>query len=201
VAVFHPPYVFIDNRLLDLNKYIHQNLLFPANDVKKRAKPNKRADDASKIADGMFLRCSANHSRLLSTAIDLTASNFYVVHQLIIIILFLLPRNPALRRKHISTALFRLAPCVSEPNAGRTDHHHPDQHCTKTCAKIQPWPASESDMRWLDSARQSNIRHRLNASWVVTGFTLSSQGARWLREFDIQASNDNRTFLPWGLLP
>lgn len=38
----------------------------------------------------------------------------------------------------------------------------------------------------------------LNASWVVSGFVFSSERTRWLKEFDVQASDDNRTFLPWG---
>ena len=38
----------------------------------------------------------------------------------------------------------------------------------------------------------------LNASWIVTGLVFSSKRARWLREFEVQASNDSKTFMPWG---
>lgn len=39
----------------------------------------------------------------------------------------------------------------------------------------------------------------LNASWVVTGLAFNGNvRQRWLREVEIQASDDNATFLPWG---
>ena len=38
----------------------------------------------------------------------------------------------------------------------------------------------------------------LNASWIVTGLAFSSGRTQWLREFDVHASDDNSTFLPWG---
>jgi hypothetical protein len=38
----------------------------------------------------------------------------------------------------------------------------------------------------------------LNTSWIVTGLVFSSERARWLKEFEVQASNDSKTFMPWG---
>ena len=38
----------------------------------------------------------------------------------------------------------------------------------------------------------------LNASWVVLGLAFGSDRSMWLKEIEIHASNDNRTFVPWG---
>jgi hypothetical protein len=59
-------------------------------------------------------------------------------------------------------------------------------------------PQNQTCGCWSAPANHQTFDIVLNASWVVTGFAFSSQRARWLREFDIQASDDNRTFLPWG---
>jgi len=58
-------------------------------------------------------------------------------------------------------------------------------------------PQNQTCGCWRAPANQT-FEIVLNASWVVSGFVFSSERTRWLKEFDVQASDDNRTFLPWG---
>ena len=39
----------------------------------------------------------------------------------------------------------------------------------------------------------------LNTSWVVSGLVFQTDHTRWLKRFNVSASNDNITFLDWGV--
>lgn len=68
----------------------------------------------------------------------------------------------------------------------------------KTAAKFSPGlPQNMSCGCWRAGNQIVDIY--LNASWIVSGlyFPRTSQ-VQWLKEFSVQASNDNRTFLSWG---
>jgi hypothetical protein len=48
------------------------------------------------------------------------------------------------------------------------------------------------------AGNQTDFDVSLNASWVVSGLTLSASRHRWLKRFSVAASGDNQTFLDWG---
>lgn len=59
-------------------------------------------------------------------------------------------------------------------------------------------PQNQTCGCWRASANQT-FDIILNSSWIVTGLAFSSGRTQWLREFDVHASDDNSTFLPWGV--
>ena len=68
----------------------------------------------------------------------------------------------------------------------------------RSVKKFSPgMPQNQTCGCWQSSNQTFDIA--LNASWIVSGLAFSNERARWLKEFDVQASNDNRTFIPWGV--
>jgi len=61
-------------------------------------------------------------------------------------------------------------------------------------------PQNQTCGCWRTPVNQSmSFDVMLNSSWIVTGLAFHSERRLWLREFEIHASEDNRTFLPWGV--
>ena len=58
-------------------------------------------------------------------------------------------------------------------------------------------PQNQTCGCWRSSSNQT-FEIALNSSWIVTGLAFGSERTRWLKEFDVHASDDNRTFIPWG---
>ena len=65
-------------------------------------------------------------------------------------------------------------------------------------AKFSPGlPHNQTCGCWR-AGNQAAFDVSLNASWVVSGLSLSASRHRWLRRFSVAASGDNQTFLDWG---
>jgi hypothetical protein len=60
-------------------------------------------------------------------------------------------------------------------------------------------PQNQTCGCWQTPANQTmSFDVMLNASWVVLGLAFGSDRSMWLKEIEILASDDNRTFVPWG---
>ena len=69
----------------------------------------------------------------------------------------------------------------------------------KRIQKFSPGlPQNETCGCWRAQENQT-INVALNSSsWVVSGLLFNASRGRWLRQFNIQASGDNTTFVDWG---
>jgi hypothetical protein len=60
-------------------------------------------------------------------------------------------------------------------------------------------PQNQTCGCWQTHANQTmSFDVMLNASYVVLGLAFGSDRSMWLKEIEIHASDDNRTFVPWG---
>ena len=57
-------------------------------------------------------------------------------------------------------------------------------------------PQNQTCGCWRSSSQTFDVA--LNSSWIVSGLAFSNDRARWLKEFEVHASDDNSTFIPWG---
>ena len=70
----------------------------------------------------------------------------------------------------------------------------------RTVQKFSPgMPQNQTCGCWNAPANQVVFDVVLNASWIVSGLAFGSGRKWWLKEFEIQASNNNDTFMPWGV--
>lgn len=52
---------------------------------------------------------------------------------------------------------------------------------------------------WRTPANQTVFDVALNASWIVSGLSFTAERRVWLKEFEVHASENNATYIPWGL--
>jgi hypothetical protein len=70
----------------------------------------------------------------------------------------------------------------------------------RTVQKFSPgMPQNQTCGCWRSPANQTVFDVVLNASWIVTGLSFHSDRQRWLKEIEVQASDNNRTYIPWGV--
>lgn len=69
---------------------------------------------------------------------------------------------------------------------------------TKRVLKFSPGlPQNQSCGCWRAPADQT-IDVALNSSWIVSGLVFNTNRRQWLRQINVKASIDNRTFVDWG---
>ena len=70
----------------------------------------------------------------------------------------------------------------------------------RTVQKFSPGlPQNQTCGCWRTPANQTVFDIVLNASWIVSGLAFSSDRKWWLKEFELQASDNNSTYMPWGV--
>ena len=70
----------------------------------------------------------------------------------------------------------------------------------RTVQKFSPGlPQNQTCGCWRTPVNQTVFEVALNASWVVSGLEFSRDRNWWLKEIEVQASDNNLTYMPWGV--
>jgi hypothetical protein len=60
-------------------------------------------------------------------------------------------------------------------------------------------PQNQTCGCWRAPVNQTVFDVVLNASWIVSGLSFHSDRRWWIKEVEVQASDNNRTYIPWGV--